>query len=408
MSTVNERKTFISYSRKDKDFALEFAREMKSAGYSVWLDQLDIPTGARWDDQVEKSLRECEVFLIILTPASVSSDNVKDEIGYAIDHGKRIMPILLENCDVPLRLRRFQYVDFTNVEFNEGIKRAKRLLETLLTEPSAPVMTRNPGLEPQKSSDRKVAPAPSLPPKNKPDQRRWVSIGVGLLMCAACFGVVGAIYVFRNTLGPLFPSQIPATLETTTPTATTPMVTKVPTDVPSPVPPTLASLTALPTNTLTQVPTNTFTLTPTSTSTFTFTPTIEPPVGSEAWRQQLVPLSDGTISSVLIVGQFRRPSDLVGMSLDDQRNILIVELSGRTNQSGGYYQSLDNDTLAGAGAMLVFVREAKIRTDETLKTLTDDDIRNIFIVEIFGRTGRTDLQGLTNIQLVHVALSLQW
>src|SRR5215216_523165 len=134
MSTVNERKTFISYSRKDKDFALEFAREMKSAGYSVWLDQLDIPTGARWDDQVEKSLRECEVFLIILTPASVSSDNVKDEIGYAIDHGKRIMPILLENCDVPLRLRRFQYVDFTNVEFNEGIKRAKRLLEILLTE----------------------------------------------------------------------------------------------------------------------------------------------------------------------------------------------------------------------------------------------------------------------------------
>jgi hypothetical protein len=131
-------------------------------------------------------------------------------------------------------------------------------------------------------------------------------------------------------------------------------------------------------------------------------------VGSEAWRQQLVPLSDGTISSVLIVGQFRRPSDLVGMSLDDQRNILIVELSGRTNQSGGYYQSLDNDTLAGTGAMLVFVREAKIRTDETLKTLTDDDIRNIFIVEIFGRTGRTDLQGLTNIQLVHVALSLQW
>jgi len=405
MSTVNERKTFISYSRKDKDFALEFAREMKSAGYSVWLDQLDIPTGARWDDQVEKSLRECEVFLIILTPASVSSDNVKDEIGYAIDHGKRIMPILLENCDVPLRLRRFQYVDFTNVEFNEGIKRAKRLLEILLTELSVPVMTSNPGLQPQKSSDRKVTPTPSLPTKNKPDQRRWVNVGVGVLICVACFGVLGALYVFRNFLGPLFPSQIPATLETPIQTAT-----EVPTDVPSPVPPTVDSLTALPTNALIQIPTNTLTLTSTSTSTFTptSTPTIEPSVGSEAWRQKLVPLSDGTISSVLIVGQFRRQSDLVGMSLDDQRNILIVELGGRTNQSGGYYQSLDNDTLAGVGAMLVFVRAAKIRNDQTIKTLTDDDIRNIFIVEIYGRTGRTDLQGLSNIQLVRLALSLQW
>jgi hypothetical protein len=131
-------------------------------------------------------------------------------------------------------------------------------------------------------------------------------------------------------------------------------------------------------------------------------------VGSAEWRQQLEPLQDGTISSVLIVGKFRRPSDFVGMSLDDQRNILIVELTGRTNQFGGYYQSLDNDMLAGTGAMLVFVRAAKIRTDQDIKTITDDDIRNIFIVEIYGRTGRTDLQGLTNIQLVRLALSIQW
>jgi hypothetical protein len=137
-------------------------------------------------------------------------------------------------------------------------------------------------------------------------------------------------------------------------------------------------------------------------------PTLEPAVGSEAWRQQLEPLWDGTISSVLIVGKFRRPGDLVGLSLDDQRNILITELAGRTNQSGGYYQSLDNDTLAGVGALLVYSRAAKIRTDTEIKTITDDDLRNIFIVELYARTTRTDLQGLSNIQLVHLALSLQW
>ena len=177
-----------------------------------------------------------------------------------------------------------------------------------------------------------------------------------------------------------------------------------------------------PVNTATIPPTLTFvpptaTIPPTLTATVIPTtqapptvlpPTLEPAVGSEAWRQQLEPLRDGTISSVLIVGKFRRQSDLVGISLDDQRNILIVELGGRTNQSGGYYQSLDNDTLAGAGALLVFVRAAKIRTDQDLKTITDDDIRNIFIVEIYARTNRTDLQGLSNIQLVRLALLLQW
>jgi len=403
MSTVNERKTFISYSRKDKDFAIEFAREMKSAGYSVWLDQLDIPTGARWDDQVEKALRECEVFLIILTPASVSSENVKDEIGYAIDHGKRIMPILLENCDVPFRLRRFQYVDFTNVEFNEGIKRAKQLLEILLTEPSAPVMTSNPGLEPQKSSDRKVAPASSLPTNNRPNQRRWLSVGVGLLMCAACFGVMGALFIFRDAVFPLTRVQGPMATRTINPTAT-----KLPTDTPSPVPTTAIPPTTEPTTTITPTQVPPTAIPTTHVPPTVIPPTIEPPVGSEEWRQQLEPLGDGTISSVLIVGKFRRQSDLVGIALDDQRNILITELGGRTNQSGGYYQSLDNETLAGVGALLVYFRAAKIRNDQDIKTLSDDDMRNIFIVEIYGRTGRTDLQGLTNIQLVRLALSLQW
>src|SRR5689334_4248397 len=115
MNTSKRHETFISYSRQDKEFALEFAREMRAAGLSVWLDQLDIPTGARWDDEVESALGQCTIFLIILTPASVASENVKDEIGYAIDHGKRIMPVLLKDCAIPLRIRRFQYVDFTRI-----------------------------------------------------------------------------------------------------------------------------------------------------------------------------------------------------------------------------------------------------------------------------------------------------
>ena len=249
MNTVKRRETFISYSRKDKDFALEFAREMKSAGYLVWLDQLDIPTGARWDDEVEKALRECEIFLIILTTASVSSDNVKDEIGYAIDHSKRIMPVLLEKCDIPLRLRRFQYVDFTKVEFNEGIKRTKQLLETLLTEQSAPVITINPEFEPQKASDRKVTPAPSLLNKNKPVQRRWMGVGVGILSCATCLAVLGTIIVFRDFIFPSTPTQLPAAIETIIQTAT-----EVPTNTPSQVPPSPVPLTAVPTTAVPPAP----------------------------------------------------------------------------------------------------------------------------------------------------------
>jgi hypothetical protein len=120
-----QRRTFLSYSRTNKDFALKLARELKADGLSVWLDQLDIPTGSRWDREVEKALKECEIFMIILTPASINSENVLDEIGYALDNGKRILPVLLENCQVPFRLRRFQYVDFTTKSFDEGVQSAR-------------------------------------------------------------------------------------------------------------------------------------------------------------------------------------------------------------------------------------------------------------------------------------------
>ena len=181
MNTSKQCETFISYSRQDKEFALEFAREMKAAGLSVWLDQLDIPTGARWDDEVESALGECTVFLIILTPASVSSENVKDEIGYAIDHRKRIMPVLLKECAIPLRLRRFQYVDFTGIEFREGVKRAKQLLETLLDEPSTPAQGGNSEYAPENPHDPETTPKPPLPNKNSPFRSQWTKTSAEML-----------------------------------------------------------------------------------------------------------------------------------------------------------------------------------------------------------------------------------
>jgi len=120
--------TFISYSRANSKFAIRFARDLRSAGFDVWLDQLDIPKGSRWDDEVERALESSSTFIIVLSPESIASQNVKDEIAYAIDGGKHILPILLEPCKIPFRLRRFQFVDFTNEPYNEGLAEIKRLL----------------------------------------------------------------------------------------------------------------------------------------------------------------------------------------------------------------------------------------------------------------------------------------
>jgi len=111
------------------------------------------------------------------------------------------------------------------------------------------------------------------------------------------------------------------------------------------------------------------------------------------------------IRGVLLAGKFRTQLELNGMSSEDQRNTLIVEMVGRTNQPGGHFQAMDDSNLAGAGAVYVFLREARIRTEPQLKAISDDDQRNIMIVEIASQTGfGSRLQALSNMDLVLLGL----
>ena len=197
MIQEKQRHTFISYSRVNKQFALKLAKELRAAGFPIWLDLLDIPTGARWDDEIETALRECGIFMTILTPASIVSENAKDEIGYAIDHGKRILPVLLENCEVPLRLRRFQYVDFTSMNYDQGVRTAKELLSRLMKEPiedRVPVSKERPTL-PSIPDAYKAIPAELPIPAKKQTSARPVAIYAGIAVLAALALIVGAVFM---------------------------------------------------------------------------------------------------------------------------------------------------------------------------------------------------------------------
>jgi TIR domain len=104
---------FLSYARADNEFALKLAQDLRAAGTSLWVDQFDIEPGQPWDTAVEQALKQSPIMLVIISSASIQSANVLDEISFAIETKKRIVPILHEKCDLPFRIRRLQYVDFT-------------------------------------------------------------------------------------------------------------------------------------------------------------------------------------------------------------------------------------------------------------------------------------------------------
>ncbi len=127
---------FFSYSREDSEFALRLASDLRAAGSAVWIDQLDIGPGQLWDRAVQSALENCPSVLIILSPASVNSDNVMDEVSFALDQKKTLIPVLYRDCDIPFRIRRFQHIDF-RTEYERMLQELKKCLHIGMA-PQAP------------------------------------------------------------------------------------------------------------------------------------------------------------------------------------------------------------------------------------------------------------------------------
>jgi hypothetical protein len=124
---MSSPKLFFSYSRLDSDFALRLAKDIRRAGVDIWIDQLDRPVGHHWVAAVVMALIESSCVLVILSPSSTASNNVKDEISFALDTGKKIIPVLLKECLAPFRLHRLQHIDFSK-EYDGALQ---QLLSTI-------------------------------------------------------------------------------------------------------------------------------------------------------------------------------------------------------------------------------------------------------------------------------------
>jgi transcription termination factor Rho len=102
---------FVGYSRVDSEFALRIAKDLKGAGVGVWIDE-NIRPGDRWRAEIGRAIQNCTAMVVILSPDSVGSLEVENEVSYALDQRKPVIPILYKKCEIPYYLRLLQHVDF--------------------------------------------------------------------------------------------------------------------------------------------------------------------------------------------------------------------------------------------------------------------------------------------------------
>ena len=125
---------FISYASEDHRHAQWLASRLSESGYRPWLDRKDILPGSTWDSEIRDAIRESVAFVACLSRRWQASAErfVQEELRIALDvEDSFIIPLRLDDCEVPKELSRFQWVDGIDAESFSRLTRAlDRRLQT--------------------------------------------------------------------------------------------------------------------------------------------------------------------------------------------------------------------------------------------------------------------------------------
>ena len=127
-------KVFLSYSRRNKPFMETLASALTAHGVLVDFDQAqedpdNVSTGIsasdEWWIRLEEMITSADVFVLLVSPASASSKVCDEELAFARNLGKKIIPLLVEPVDfgqVPPRLSALNVkFDFSDPEAFEDM-----------------------------------------------------------------------------------------------------------------------------------------------------------------------------------------------------------------------------------------------------------------------------------------------
>jgi len=116
---LNHASIFLSHNRVDKEFVRRLADDLRRAGITVWVDEAEIRLGDSIIGKIEEGILGSEYLGVILSPSSVASQWVKEELHTVLHYqvskkAKTVLPLLYQSCDVPPFLVDKLYADFTN------------------------------------------------------------------------------------------------------------------------------------------------------------------------------------------------------------------------------------------------------------------------------------------------------
>jgi hypothetical protein len=110
---------FLCHSSNDKVAVRELYQKLSKDGFDVWLDEEKLLPGQDWNREIIRAVRKADTVIVCLSKSSVSKTGyIQKEIRMTLDAADErpdgaifLIPAKLEECSIPDRLARFQWVD---------------------------------------------------------------------------------------------------------------------------------------------------------------------------------------------------------------------------------------------------------------------------------------------------------
>lgn len=125
---------FISYSRKDGDFARKLNQRLQEAGKTTWFDQESISSGVDFEKEIFKGIDGADNIVFVISPDSIESEYCENEVLYAYEKGKRFITLLYRETNpetMPETLRVINWIDFSQEDEKLFDKRFSDLIQAV-------------------------------------------------------------------------------------------------------------------------------------------------------------------------------------------------------------------------------------------------------------------------------------
>ncbi|MEO0983908.1 MAG: toll/interleukin-1 receptor domain-containing protein [Pseudomonadota bacterium] len=105
-SEASASHVFVSYSHSDKDSVWPLVDEVETSGVDIWIDR-EIEGGEGWAGAIVRAIKGSGAFCIMCSERAFQSDHVRREIYLADKYKKALVPVVLEDAEMPEDIEYF-------------------------------------------------------------------------------------------------------------------------------------------------------------------------------------------------------------------------------------------------------------------------------------------------------------